>query len=188
MNTVRHVERSELLDYVTYEEQRATLRPRVMAIKEPRRIHVGDHLTFLFENRDTVRYQVQEMMRVERLVKEAEIRHELDTYNELLGKPGELGCTLLIEIDDPPTRDRLLAAWLDLPTHLFVKTASGRKVRAQFDPRQVGEDRLSSVQYLKFDLEGEAPDSIGSDLPAMTAETFLTPAQKAALVEDLGSE
>src|SRR5690606_24919438 len=88
MKGSRKVERSELLDYVTYEEQRAEIRPRMLETKRPRRITVGPYLTFLFENHDTVWYQVQEMMRSERIVKEADIRHELDTYNELLGDEG----------------------------------------------------------------------------------------------------
>ncbi len=62
---------------------------------------MGPHLTFLFENHDTIRYQVLEMVRTERMVKDADIRHEVDTYNELLGARGELGATLLIELDDP---------------------------------------------------------------------------------------
>ena len=101
---MKHVSRKEILDYVTYEDQRSEIREKIMKIKELRRINVGGILSFLFENIDTVRYQIQEMIRVERIVKEADIHHEIKTYNELLGKPGELGCTLLIEIDDPTER------------------------------------------------------------------------------------
>ena len=81
----RKVARSELLDYQTYDDQRDGLRDEIMRIKQPRRIHLGDELTFLFENTETIRYQIQEMMRAERIVKEAAIQHELDTYNGLLG-------------------------------------------------------------------------------------------------------
>ena len=88
--------------------RRATIRPRVLAEKSRRRVHVGGLLTFLFENQDTVRYQVQEMMRIERIVKEADILHELATYNELLGGHGELGATLLIEIDGPREVDSVV--------------------------------------------------------------------------------
>ena len=95
------VERHEILDYLTYEEERGALREAAMRTKDERRVHVGPHLTFLFENHDTIRYQVLEMMRAERMVRDADIRHEIETYNELLGGPGELGCTLLVEIDDP---------------------------------------------------------------------------------------
>jgi hypothetical protein len=182
------VARQEIVDYQTYEEHRPELRRAVMAEKEVRRIHVGEHLTFLFETHDTVRYQIQEMMRVERLVKEAEIVHEIETYNELLGGPGELGCTLLIEIDDVEQRDVLLRQWLGLPEHLYVKLGDGRRIRAKHDPRQVGEERLSSVQYLKFDTQGQVPVAIGSDLPALTSETPLTDPQRQALAKDLGGQ
>jgi len=148
-------------------------------------------LTFLFENADTIRYQIQEMMRAERIVKEADILHELETYNELLGGPGELGCTLLIEIDDPADRARKLGAWIELPWHVYllVPARSGRgteKVYARFDERQVGDSRLSSVQYLKFDTQGRAPLAIGVDLAGeLECETQLDAAQRAALNEDL---
>ena len=182
---MKPVAREELLDLGDYERARPEIRRRVMALKGPRRVHLGEVLTFLFENADTVRYQVQEMIRAERIVDEAAILHELETYNELLGKEGELGCALLIEIDEPAQRDVKLREWLLLPKHLYLVTASGRRVPATYDPRQVGSDRLSSVQYLKFDLKGEAPVAVGSDLPGLTLEAALSPEQRAALEEDL---
>ena len=179
------VDRDSLLDYVTYEDRRDALRASVLAAKELRRIHVGGVLTFLFENTETIRYQVQEMMRVERIVKEADIQHELETYNELLGGQGELGCTLLIELDDPAERDVKLARWLDLPEHVYAETEDCERVRATFDPRQVGTDRVSSVQYLKFATGGRVPIAIGCDHPDLDVRTTLDEAQRAALAEDL---
>ena len=113
---MKRVTRQEILDYVTYEEQRKQIRKKIMKIKELRRINVAGVLSFLFENTDTVRYQIQEMIRVERIVKETDILHEIKTYNELLGDSGELGCTLLIEIDDPDEREEKLTQWLELPS------------------------------------------------------------------------
>lgn len=182
---MRPVERSELVDYVTYDERREAERAQIMAIKADRRVHLAPYLTFLFENRDTVRYQMQEMLRAERIVKEADIRHELETYNELLGARGQLGCTLLIEIESPEERAEKLVRWRGLPEALFAQLPDGRRVRPSFDPRQVGEDRLSSVQYLKFDTGGEVPVLLGVDHPALSATVELTPAQRAALRSDL---
>lgn len=182
---MRPVRRDEILDYVTYTERRDAIRKEALLAKNARRVHVGDHLTFLFENRVTVRYQVQEMMRVEQIVKEADIQHELDTYNELLGGKGELGATLLIEIDDPKERKQKLREWKDLPKHVYALLESGERVRAWYDERQVGEDRLSSVQFLKFKTGGQVPVALGVDHASYTVEVPLTDAQRQALEEDL---
>ena len=182
---MKRVNRQEILDYVTYEEQRDKFRKKIMKIKELRRINVAGVLSFLFENSDTVRYQIQEMIRVERMVKETDILHEIKTYNELLGDSGELGCTLLIEIDDPDERDEKLTQWLELPKHLYLSLEDESRIRASFDERQIGDARLSSVQYIKFNTGGKTPVAIGSDLPLLKAETAFTADQKKALKEDL---
>ena len=182
---MKRVTRQEILDYVTYEEQRDRLRKKIMKIKDLRRINVGGVLSFLFENTDTVRYQIQEMIRVERIVKETDILHEIKTYNELLGNSGELGCTLLIEIDDSEERQEKLIQWLDLPNHLYLILEDGSRIRASFDERQIGDSRLSSVQYIKFNTGGKTPVAIGSDLSLLKAETTFTVEQQKALLEDL---
>ena len=175
----------ELADFQTYAETRDTYRSQVIALKAPRRIHVGPVLTFLFENHETIRYQVQEMMLTERIVREADILHELKTYNELLGGTGELGCTLLIEIESPAERDDKLARWLDLPETLYAKLADGTKVRPTFDARQISDRRLSSVHYLKFDTKGQVPLALGCDRPDVALEAPLSEEQAKALAADL---
>ena len=182
---MKRVTREEIVDYETYEEQREKFRKKIMKIKDLRRINVGGVLSFLFENTDTVRYQIQEMIRVERIVKETDIQHEIKTYNELLGDSGELGCTLLIEIDDPDEREEKLTQWLDLPKHLYLSLEDESRIRASLDERQIGDARLSSVQYIKFNTGGKTPVAIGSDSPLFKAETALTADQKKALSEDL---
>jgi hypothetical protein len=187
MTSMKRVERSDIVDRATYEQERPAFRRHVMDVKSRRRVHVGEHLTFLFENAETLRYQVQEMLRVEQREAEQDIAHELATYNELLGGPGELGCTLLIEIDDAALRDVLLREWRALPAHLYAELEDGTRVRAQVDRRQVGDERLSSVQYLKFDCGGAVPVALGSDLPALELRVALNPAQREALALDLAS-
>jgi hypothetical protein len=182
---VKPVQRADLVDYQTYEDIRPAFREAAMAAKALRRVHLGAHLTLLFENTLTVRYQIQEMMRAERIVRERDIQHEMETYNGLLGGPGELGCTLLIEIDDEPERAARLREWYALPEHLYVRTADGARIAATFEAEQRGRGRLSSVQYLKFATGGRVPVAIGSDLPALQVETALTPEQRAALADDL---
>jgi hypothetical protein len=182
---VRAVAREEILDYATYEEGREAYRERIFAIKAPRRVHVGPHLTFLFENRETIRYQIQEMLLAERIVKDAEIRREIETYNELLGGAGGLGATLLIEIESPAERAEKLTRWLELPKTIYARLEDDSRVRPTFDPRQISEGRLSSVHYLRFDLGGRVPVAIGCDLPDIAAEAVLTDEQRSALAADL---
>ena len=184
---MKPVQRDELVDWVTFSEQRPHRIAGMMLAKAKRRIHLGEWLTFLFENRDSVRWQVQEMLRIERIVREADIRHELDTYNELLGAAGELGATLLIEIDDPALREELLPRWLGLPARIYLRVEGGAQVFARFDERQQDERRVSTVQYLKFALAGRAPIAIGTDFPELAAEVAFTAEQRAALEEDLRS-
>jgi hypothetical protein len=184
---MRRVERNEIVDYQTYEESREAFRRQVMAAKSRRRIHVGECFTFLFENPMTVRYQIQEMMRAEKIVREKDILHEIETYNQLLGDSGELGCTLLIEIDDPAQRDQKLRQWLDLPEHVYAAMADGSKVRPTVDAAQRDSGRISSVQYLKFAVQGKVPVAIAIDHPGIEAQTQLTDAHRAALAEDMVS-
>ena len=183
------VPRNQIVDYVTYTEGRDSVRSEVLAAKKLRRYHVGPHLTFLFENALTVRYQVQEMMRIERIVKESDIQHELDTYNELLGGDGELGATLLVEIDDEGARAELLARWVGAVPTLYLELPDGTRVRPTFDERQIGRGRLSSVQYLKFDVGGIAPVAIGCDFDdaLLNHRYAFNEAESAALAGDLAS-
>lgn len=184
---MRPVQREEILDYVTYSERRDEIRRAVLAAKDLRRVSVGRYLTFLFENRDTVRYQVQEMIRAERIVKEADIRRELDTYNELLGGPGGFGVTLLVEIDEREERARLLPRWFQLPERIFLELEDGTRVAPRIDERQRDERRLSAVQFLQFDTEGRVPVALGVDWPeeGLVERTLLDPSQRAALALDL---
>jgi len=182
---MKKVERSEIVDYQTYEEIRDGFRREVMGQKARRRIHVGPYLTFLFENALTMRYQVQEMMRAERIVKERDILHELETYNGILGAEGELGCTLLVEIDDPAERDVLLRRWRELPSAVYARLPDGTVIHPSFDEGQRNTERISSVQYLRFHVGALPPVALGVDLPGIAEEIELTHDQQAALAEDL---
>ncbi len=185
---MKPVERSEILDYVTYGEQRESIRGSALRAKSVRRILVGEYFTFLFENRDTVRYQVQEMMRIEHMVKADDIQHELDTYNELIHPAGTVGCTLLVGIDDEAERDVKLREWMGLNEHIYAKLQDGSLVRPTWDPPQVGDDRLSAVQYLSFAIGEEPPTAIGIGMPGIEAETELSDAQRDVLRHDLTAD
>jgi hypothetical protein len=182
---MKPVARYEIVDIATYERMRGDFRREVMKVKATRRLHIGEYLTLLFENHITVLYQIQEMMRAERMVREPEILHEVETYNELLGKEGELGCTLLIEIDDPTLRNEKLQQWWNLPEKICVVLEDGARVQATFDERQRGDGRLSSVQYLKFNTGGQVPVAVQIDLDNHHYHTPFTDELREALRADL---
>ena len=179
------VRRDQILDWREYEPVREAVRRGVRQQKARRRVHVGDTLTFLFENSETMRDQIQEMVRLEQLTDEPDIRHELDTYNAILGRRGELAATLLVELPDPAVRAEKLSRWTALPHHLYVVLENGSRVRATFDAAQLSDERLSSVQYLKFDTDGRVPVAVGCDLDELTVEQPLSADQRAALAEDV---
>lgn len=182
---------AEIKNIAEYELERESWRPQVLAIKERRRIRVGGHLTFLFENRETVRYQVQEMMRIERLVRQHEIEHELATYNELIPKPHGLCASLLIEYETPELRAVWLHKLLGLENHVWFVIGDTPPVRANFDTRQIATDRISSVQYISFQFTPEQAAQIRQgakivvDHPDYKAETALNAEQLEALAADL---
>ncbi len=182
---MKKVQRSEILDFVTYGERRDAIRAQAMAAKELRRVHLGPNLTFLFENPETVRYQVLEMVRAEQMVRESDIHHELETYNALMGEEGDLGCTLLIEIVDEQARPELLRRWRDLPRRIYLTFSDGGEAAAQVDEEQFNEEKASSVQFLRFRVDGRAPEGLRVDHPDYREETAFSPATRAALAEDL---
>ena len=104
----------------------------------------------------------------------------------MLGGPGQLGCALLIEIEDEAKRRPLLEAWLGLQECLYAELADGTRIYAEFDPTQVGQDRLSAVQYLVFTLP-EGPVRLGSDFATLELTVNLDDAQRAALAADLAA-
>src|SRR5581483_6765571 len=137
----------EILPLDQYEIMRPLLRPLFIAEKNRRRLGVGDHVTLLFENAQTVWYQIQEMVRTER------ISAEIDTYNELLPRPGELSATRLIEYDDATERAAALRALVGIERHVWI-CLGDRREPARFDLRQMATDQVSSVQFVRFPLGG----------------------------------
>ncbi len=184
---MKPVQRTQILDYVTYGERRGEIRASALAAKKPRRISIGETFILLFENRETVRYQILEMVRTEKIVKDTDIQHEVDTYNELIGGPGSLCATLLIGIDDEAERDLKLVAWVGLLERLYATGEDGARITPTWDSRQVGQGRLSAVQYLSFAFEGRAPLALGIDWPEqdLAVEATLSADQRSALQADL---
>ena len=185
-NHSHHVNRSEIIDYQTYEDHRAEIRREIFETKKHRRIHLGENLTFLFENHETIRYQILEIMRAEKIARESAIQEELNTYNNFLGKSGELACVLLIEIEAESDRKPLLESWMGLEKCIYLLDRKSNKIFAQHDPTQVGDRRLSAVQYLKFVIK-EPPVALGCTFGELAGEVELTKEQRNALEEDLAA-
>jgi hypothetical protein len=164
---MKPIDRSEIMDLGSYESVRARFVERIIAEKRHRRAAVGDRMTILFENRDTALFQIQEMLRTERITKESSIAHEIATYNELVPKDDELSATLLIEIDDAAVRTDFLARARGIEEHIFVEV-DGKRFRATIDPSRLLDDRASAVMYLKFPLDAATRQAfLGSNKPAV---------------------
>jgi hypothetical protein len=151
---MRRVESTDILDLTSYEKIRSEFLEKTIELKRPRRVHVGEILCFIFENRDTVIFQIQEMTRAERSVSEDAIAAEVAVYNELVPRDNELSATLMIEIPNQtsirPQLDRLIG--IDEHVHLDI---GDETIRASFDDKQFQEDRVSAVQYVRFPLGSE---------------------------------
>ena len=153
----------EILARDPYEAVRAGYRARVIALKRDRRVGIGELVTLVFENRETLRFQVQEMLRVEGIDSADAIQAELDVYNGLMPREGELSATLFIEITESdriqPELDRLIG----IDAHVaLVLGEDPRETRlyAQFDTHQLEADRISAVQYLRFHLDSPAVERL----------------------------
>ncbi len=184
---------ADIPDAAVFEACRDELRGRIIAHKDRRRIEIGDRVTLLFEDRETLRWQVLEMCRVEGTRDEAGIQNELDAYNELIAGEDELSATLFVEITDMaeirPELDRLIG----MDEHVLLEVGDCA-VRATFDPKQMEEDRISAVQYIRFSLppdaaaafrSGSAPVTLTIDHPAYTRQALLAPEVRETLAADL---
>jgi Protein of unknown function (DUF3501) len=193
---VKPVTLKDIIRFEQYETLRPLLRPLFIAEKDRRRLSVTDHMTLLFENVQTVWYQVEEMLRTERISDEAAIRHEIDTYNELLPRPGELSATMLIEYGDPPPqREAALRDLLGLERHVWI-CIDQRRESVRFDERQVSLDRVSAVQFVRFPLGGlDSAEflamadarklAIEIDHPKMKGRALIEGSMARALAQDL---
>ncbi len=183
----------EILDLGDYERRRDEIRASAMRARRERRIALGPSATLTFENRETVRYQIQEMLRAERIAKPHEVLYEIDTYSDLLPTASELSATLMFELSEESERAVHLAALRDFEEHLFVAIDNAGDAAARFDRRQIGEDRLSSVQFVRFPLtpaqltafRAGARLRVVSDHPAYAHTTEIDAATARAIADDL---
>jgi hypothetical protein len=176
-----------------YEKIRDEYRGRIIALKKKRRVPVGDFITLVFENRDTALFQIQEMIRIERLVHEAQIAHELEVYNSLIPDAGELSATLFVEAQDRPTLRALLSQLVGLEGHVMLRIGDQIVIPARFEPDRSREGQISPMQYLRFSFtpesraafcNGHGPVAIAIDHPSYQAVAALSGDTRASLVKD----
>lgn len=151
---MRKIEPGEVLDLVQYEKTRPEFQKKAIAAKAVRRVAVGPLITCFFENRLTMQYQLQEMLRVERVVRDEAIRDEMQVWNDLIPGASELSMTLMIEITDMTTAKEKLQELKDLEPTVSLRV-NGKKIPARFEAGWSDENRISAVQYIRFALSPE---------------------------------
>jgi Protein of unknown function (DUF3501) len=189
------IKRDSLLSLEAYARERNAFRARVMEHKKLRTVHLGDHLTLLFEDELTIRYQVQEMLRIERIFEEQGIQGELDAYNPLVPDGTNWKATMLIEYPDVDERKRMLERLKGVERQVWVQVqgCTGVHAIADEDLERETEEKTSSVHFLRFELTPEmrqalrqgAGVSVGVDHPEYRARTELEPDVRAALAADV---
>ena len=142
---------ADLIPYEEYEKQREAFRAKIIALKQRRRISVGPWMTLVFENRATLQFQIQEMVRVERIIDPAKVQDELDVYNAILPASGELSATLLIEITDEANVRERLDEFMGLDHGKKVAiVADGEEAFGEFEGGHSHETKISAVHFVRF--------------------------------------
>jgi hypothetical protein len=190
------IERTSLLSLEVYAKQRNAFRARVIAHKRDRTVRLGGHLTLVFEDELTIRYQIQEMLRVERIFEEDGIQAELEAYNPLVPDGRNLKATLMIEYPDPDERRRALARLKGIEDRVWIQVAGCERLFAIADEdlERETEEKTSSVHFLRFELtdamaqalKQTAALAVGVDHPQYRVEvSALPPAVRDSLAGDM---
>lgn len=146
--------KDDLIPFMGYEQTRQSYRQRIIELKQRRRIAVGDRVTLLFENRDTAQFQIQEMIRAERIFDPGRVQHELDVYNAQLPADGELSATLFIEITDSSRLEQELGTFLGIDRGKTLAIKAGPyQVYGEFEGGHSNEEKISAVHFVRFHPE-----------------------------------
>jgi hypothetical protein len=189
----------EVMGLERYEQVRGEARQRIIALKKHRRVAVGEQVTFVFENHDTMWFQIQEMLRAERIVDLDRIRDELDVYNGLIPEPGELSATMLIEITEESRIRERLVSLIGIDEAVTMEVGDGATgnslcIRGTFEAGRSKADKLSAVQYVRFSfsaaarrafIAGGQPVRLLIDHPNYRHQAVLEDAVRRSLAQDL---
>jgi hypothetical protein len=189
------IERHSLLSLEAYARERSSFRARVIEHKKQRTVALGEHVTLQFEDELLVRYQIQEMLRIERIFEEEGIRHELETYGPLVPDGANWKATMFVEFPDVEERRRMLERLKGIERRTWVQVEGVERIYAIADEdlERENEEKTSAVHFLRFELPAAARDRlrtgarlmIGVDHPQYRASVEAGTAQRASLVEDL---
>jgi hypothetical protein len=184
----------DILGFSAYEKVRQDFREDIIAKKKHRRVSVGDKVSLVFENRDTVIFQVQEMLRAERIADLDKIREEIAVYNELIPNAGELSATMFLEIEDQSHLREDLLQFLGIDETVSIRVGP-HSVPGRFEEGRSKEDKISAVQYVRFPFDAQAQAAfLGGekaelviDHPNYKARVALAPEVQKSLAEDLAA-
>jgi hypothetical protein len=190
------ITRDSLFTLEAYARERPAFRTRVLEHKKPRTVHVGEHVTLLFEDELTIRYQIQEMLRIEKTFEEAGIQDELDVYNPLVPDGSNWKATMLIEYEDVEERKRALARLQGIEKRIWVRVEGQEPVYAIADEDldRAHPEKTASVHFLRFELtpgmvsalKSGAALAIGVDHPQYSAALDpVAETTRKALIADL---
>jgi len=194
--TLRKIARDSLLSLEAYARQRQEFRARVMAHKRDRAVHLGAHVTLAFEDELTIRYQIQEMLRIERTFEEQGIRDELDAYNPLIPDGRNLKATMMIEYPDAEERKEALSKLKGIEDRVWIQVGGCARIYAIADEdlERENAEKTSAVHFVRFELDdtmalslkGGAGLAFGVDHPNYQAEVGAVAAGvRASLIHDL---
>ncbi|MGD0339351.1 MAG: DUF3501 family protein [Bacteroidota bacterium] len=194
---MQKISRKDILDILEYEKIRPEIRKKIIDLKKRRRVAVGPKVTMMFENKETVKFQIQEMLRIERIVDEEFIKQEIETYNALIPNDNELSASLFIEITEKekikPELDKLLgleknSVFLKIGRHL---------ISGYFDEAQFSDSRISAVQYIRFPFTPQQihemsnfnePTSVVINHPTYKYDAEIPLAVRTSIIDDFGVE
>jgi|TARA_B100000929_G_scaffold84957_1_gene66280 hypothetical protein len=186
---------TDLMNIIEYEKVRNDYRSELMDYKKKRRISLGPNITITFENRKTMKFQIQEMMRAERMVHDNQIQEEIDVYNSLLPLVNGLSATLFIEVTDEAQIRPVLNQFIGLTEGKAIYFEIGeKKVFARFEDGREEAGKISSVHYLQFDLDEKNMTDFLNDGIAVAitidyndyqCSEILTKTMRSSLIEDL---
>jgi hypothetical protein len=192
---MNHLSREDLYSLEKYAEHRAEFRARVLEHKKDRRVTIGENLSLYFEDRLTIQYQVQEMLRIEKIFEADGIEEELEAYNPLIPDGNNLKCTAMLEFKDVAVRRERLAQLVGIEHLVWLRVEGFDKVFAisNEDLERSTDEKTSAVHFMRFELDEGMINALrdgaslvfGTDHAGYPYTTEVAPQTREALIKDL---